>query len=928
MVKNRILLAVLLFFMAGCPLYGAINQIDTVFMQSEANYNISERVYCLEDSSETISFPDLFTSKKTYTFSESKGKGVVYIPFGRKNFWLHFKLFNRTDSHLDLLLELKNATIDEANVYIVVDSLVRICTKTGDVISIDQRDVYSMHNITPITLEPKVAYDVFIYVKTGGDALNIPVYCKRYEYLFFESNKQNLFIGLFAGLIITLAMASILSMFIQKGGAIFGYFALYALFNGVWLLYMEGVAYQYLWSSNAEINNLFIALLPMLGCFFFVWFSLWFLKLKEFYPVVYRIVYWFNWIGILGFSVFTIINQLITHFLSTVFLPYVYILQITLVLLFLITVMLSIVSGIMIRKNARSAYFFLAAAIPLIVSIQLFNMNTLSIDIDITTRNNITKISLAWQILVLFLAMFDQIRILQIESGRQIEINRKKYFDILENSTEAIFVIQHGFIKFANTQLSVFLHVALDSLLQLPVEFIAHANDRERLNEYFLERMVEDAEGDHIVFQTNETYNPNSWMELNAIPIEWEGSAAILCLMNDVSQRVVNEEERKKLEQQLFQSQKLETIGTLAGGVAHEINNILTPILGYSDMMLDDMTADSTYRSDVEAIRHSAQRAKDVVKQILSFSRQIEANREVVTVQKIIEMVRSMLQASLPGSVTLSYAVEAPEALLHVNVTQIEQVILNLCNNASHAIKHNHGQVTIKANVVDGTVDVNRAKLKPIVYVCLSVTDNGAGMSEETLKRIFEPFFTTKKVGEGTGLGLSVVHGIVKNHGGIIDVISAIGVGTQFDIYLPLYIHKGDELQEIKTSPEQLTGTETILVIDDESEIASVIKRALSHLGYTVTTINNSLEAIREIEKNPYKYSLIISDLQMPRLSGRELMATARQINGALRFVILTGMFEQQIDKRLFPIEFCSVMTKPINLKELGIEVRRLLDMK
>lgn len=405
-------------------------------------------------------------------------------------------------------------------------------------------------------------------------------------------------------------------------------------------------------------------------------------------------------------------------------------------------------------------------------------------------------------------------------------------------------------------------------------------------------------------------------------------SNANLDLKKEIEIRQKFERERAELEKQLFQRKKMETIGTLAGGIAHDFNNILTPILGYTDMAREELPPESNLRFDIEQINNAALRGKDLVQQILTFSREVDFEKKPVQLQSIVAEALNLLKASLSPGVEIKQNLDNKIGTVLADPTHIHQIVMNLCTNAMHAMIKTGGTLEIKLDAV--RVDQKTAEKIPNLkrgdYIRLTISDTGYGMDIKTKERIFEPFFTRKEVGSGSGLGLSVVHGIINNYGGAIVVDSAPGKGTSFAIYLPKY---GDDPQWYhKSDKKPVKGNEHILFVDDEPEITFMGKKMLENLGYKVSIKSDSLSALEEFKKNPKKYSLLVTDQKMPNMSGTELAARMKKIRPGLKVIIITGYADNLSDEVLSEGEISEVILKPMILDDFSKAIRKVLDNK
>ena len=403
-------------------------------------------------------------------------------------------------------------------------------------------------------------------------------------------------------------------------------------------------------------------------------------------------------------------------------------------------------------------------------------------------------------------------------------------------------------------------------------------------------------------------------------------SNANMDLKKEIEIRKKFERERAELEKQLFQLQKMETIGTLAGGIAHDFNNILTPILGYTDMAREELPEESNLRFDLEQINNAALRGKDLVQQILTFSREVDFEKKPIQIQPIVAEVLNLLKSSFPPSVQIKQDLDLQTGTVLADPTHIHQIVMNLCTNANHAMMKTGGILNIKLDSV--TINKKSAdkipNLKNGDYIRLTISDTGYGMDIKTKERIFEPFFTRKEVGSGSGLGLSVVHGIINNYGGAIIVDSKPGKGTVFMIYLPKYSNDPGDIS--KSAKKPIKGDEHILFVDDEPEITFMGKKMLENLGYKVTIKSDSLSALEEFKKNPRKFSLLVTDQSMPLMSGTQLAGRMKSLNPGLKVIIITGFADNLSGDELSRSGISEVILKPMRLDEFSNVIRKVLD--
>ena len=387
--------------------------------------------------------------------------------------------------------------------------------------------------------------------------------------------------------------------------------------------------------------------------------------------------------------------------------------------------------------------------------------------------------------------------------------------------------------------------------------------------------------------------------------------------------------QQKKLEVQLRQAQKMESLGTLAGGIAHDFNNILSAIIGYTQLAQLHIPQDSKAADALKQVTTGGQRAVELVKQILAFSRKTEYQMAPVEVQKIIAEALKLLRPSLPMTIEIRQDIDQYCPPILADAGQIHQVIMNLCTNAYHAMREQKSGV-LEISLVKIEIQPKTAippfNLQAGEYLQLLISDTGTGMDKTTLAKIFEPYFTTKKSGEGTGLGLAVAHGIVQSFGGYISVYSEPDEGTCFKIYLPIPAVQTQAIQELSAPKEVSMGTERLLVVDDEEPIADLIKMMLERYGYQVTNTIGSPEALRVFKQNPELFDMVITDYAMPQINGIDLAAELLRVRAELPILLCTGFKDTENNAKALQVGIKACVTKPIQSDQLALTVRRILD--
>ena len=402
--------------------------------------------------------------------------------------------------------------------------------------------------------------------------------------------------------------------------------------------------------------------------------------------------------------------------------------------------------------------------------------------------------------------------------------------------------------------------------------------------------------------------------------------ARIIGVNYDISWRKQAEEERLKLEKQLFEAQKMEAVGTLAGGIAHDFNNILAAIMGYAELVLETK-AENMRTRNIQRLLMAAGRAKDLINQILAFSRHTEQDQKPLDLRIIIREEIKLLRATMPANIEIHPNIPNTPFTVLADVTQMHQVIMNLCTNAAYAMGEKGGdlEISLSREIISEDTPEDVLHLNPGAYIRLNIADTGPGIPPDIIDRIFEPFFTTKKIGEGTGLGLSVVYGIIKHHRGGIRVTSKIQQGTVFQIYLPC-VEEAAATEESFDKNVIPHGRERILFVDDEKDLTDLANAILTRLGYQVTTCQDSRQALDLFKMDPEGFDLIITDMTMPHMSGSDLAQEVIKLRPQQSIILCTG-YSSYIDaEKASQIGIRTFLSKPITKRDLALAVRKTLD--
>ena len=496
--------------------------------------------------------------------------------------------------------------------------------------------------------------------------------------------------------------------------------------------------------------------------------------------------------------------------------------------------------------------------------------------------------------------------------------SEEKYRLLIQNATEAIFVVQDGTVKFPNPKAQEKSGYSQGELEKIPLMDLIHREDRHLVTEHRRKRLDGEESVSTYSLRIMTRSGEVLWGELNSVDIEWEGRPATLNFMRDIT-------DQKKLESQFLRAQKMEAVGTLAGGIAHDFNNLLMVIQGYASLMLCDVGPEHAHYEKLRQIEEQVKSGAGLTKQLLGFARGGRYEIKPADLNDIVTKTSTMFGRT-KKEIVIHCSCEEDLWTAEVDRGQIEQVLLNLYVNAWQAMPQGGSLFVGTRNIILDEGHARALSLGPGRYVKMTITDTGVGMDRRTRERIFEPFFTTKEMGRGTGLGLASAYGIIKGHGGIIDVLSEPGVGTTLEIYLPashLKAHKVD-FPSAKTA----TGTETILLVDDQDAILRVSADILKTLGYTVIPVDNAREAIDIYSKQKDRIDLVILDMIMPDMSGGETFAFLKMINPGVKAILSSGYSLNDQAEKIMKQGCQAFIEKPFTIINLSLKVREVLDKR
>ena len=420
------------------------------------------------------------------------------------------------------------------------------------------------------------------------------------------------------------------------------------------------------------------------------------------------------------------------------------------------------------------------------------------------------------------------------------------------------------------------------------------------------------------------------WVHTTGEPVRDDAGniTRVIGAFQDVSDRVQADEERKKLQQHLAQARKMEAIGVLAGGIAHDFNNILSGVMGFTDLAMHEAKDNKTLKKYLTQVSSSSLRARDLVKHILTFSRKSDVEKQPIDINPIIKESLKFIRASLPASIDVQQDLRLERGRIFGDATQVYQILMGLFTNAGYAMKDTGGilEIILDRVRIDETQTGYWEKIPAGEYIEMVVSDTGCGIHKKYIDRIFEPFFTTKERGEGTGMGLATVYGIIKEMGGAISVYSEVAVGTTFRVLLPE--HGQDAIPEEQVSAVLKEGRGNVLIVDDEKAIADATCELLTLLGYSVTTLTDSIDAIENVKSNPTHYDLVFTDMTMPNLDGFELAKQIKAVNPDVPIVLATGFSHGVTKEKCRAAGISDMVMKPMTASELSLTIEKAMTKK
>lgn len=513
---------------------------------------------------------------------------------------------------------------------------------------------------------------------------------------------------------------------------------------------------------------------------------------------------------------------------------------------------------------------------------------------------------------------------------KQLEQSQAKFQAIFSSITDAvIFVDTDRQVLMINPAFSDIFGYNFDEIQGMTTRFLYV--DEAAFREQGKLRYHKEADYDQPLYEIQYRRKDGSCFTAETLGVPVRNAAkqlvGFVCIIRDVTDRKRSEEEKATLENRLRQAQKMEAIGTLAGGIAHDFNNILAAILGYAELVKDDCAKNSRTALDIEEVIKAGNRAKNLVRQILSFSRQAETECISFIPANLVKEALKMLRQTIPSTIEIHQDIDSDTSQILADPTQINQIIMNLCTNAYHALEDTGGkiEVSLKEVVLTEQGLQHQPDINPGAFIQITVKDSGPGIPVEIQDKIFDPFFTTKNIDKGTGMGLSIVHGIVTNMGGFITLNNG-GIGSTFNVFLPIDNTPPEPIENIIHNTPVSIGKERILFIDDEESIGEMSKKMLERAGYQVTTKTSGQDALEIFKRQPDRFDLIITDQTMPGMTGTELSSKVLEIRPDIPIILCTGYSSIISKEEAEGIGIKEFALKPLSKKNFTALIHKVLN--
>jgi len=930
------------------------------FERTEIPLSLGKHFQFLEDKQGLLSIEDITSSKISDGFIDNH-TNILNRGFSESVFWIRFRVTNKLSADDRLLLEIGFPQLQHITLFIPQPDGTFLEKKAGYTIPFESRDIKYHNFIFELPpFEENTYYLRFKFKFAAQVFINLWTHSAFSEYLA----KERLLIGLLYGVMVAMILYNF-SIFIFTKDISYAYYVAFIFCVTILLLVMNGLINYIVPFPMARWLTHRIPIWIGIAIFLGALFIRKIIGIKEDFPRYSKILVTLGLSGIFValFSIFTsnLLSVVLTFLAAIIGTGIVF---------------LGIILGCL--KKKRIASISIIAFLPIIIS-NIIAASGFSGLISVNLfSNNVILMGTSLSAIIFSVGLADfinqikrereqyasdlkrkNIKLLEeISERKQVETHladsEKKYRGIFKNTQTPYLEISYdGIINEISPSIEKFTMYRREELMGKPINQLLSDNDQRKklLRKLQLHNELDNEEielldknGTIIHCLVSSKLMPVERVVVGSLMDITERKKAGEALLNykvqleqlvkdrtaeleGANQRLVQEfDDRKKMEEQLNQSQKMEAIGTLAGGIAHDFNNILATMMGYSELLISNFADDSVEKVYLNEVYQAGERAADLVSQILTFSRLEETELKAVPFVPLLNKIVSMIRATLPSTIDIQKKINAKEDVrILANTTQMHQVIINICTNAAHAMRDKNGILEFQLSEVQHQENQDNALLLATgSYLKLSIQDTGHGISTEFKERIFDPFFTTKGVGEGTGLGLSIVHGIMESHNAKIFVESEQGIGTTFHLYFPMVTNSETEKEIPETSG--IEGTEHILVAEDEISLARLYEASLTRMGYRVTLAFNGAEALEKFLSQPNQFDLIFSDQIMPKMTGSELSRNVLKIRPNMPIILATGYDASRSEEDVKSLKIVSYLRKPVKTAKLTQLIRETLN--
>jgi PAS domain S-box-containing protein len=912
----------------------------------------------MEDNNSSITFEDILSGK--YTFKEFHENNHD-LGFSSSSWWIKLSIEDSSLPAGEYVLVYDQSWTNTVDAYISSAEGV-ISYKAGREHGFNSRPVPDRVFVFPVMVKGGNP-DIYLRLKTPYRIVLDFKFMDRETYF-----KRGSIVEPFYGILIAFLMYNLIFFFFIRE-SVFLYYCGFLFTFLLFLLAFDGTGFMYFWGGSPAWDDFVLTVMLILQSFWVIQFFIKFTGSAELLPTGTRFLRFL--------AVATIPMALVK-----LFFPAENTLLWALPLLQLIAVTLIFLSISMAVKGSRSAAYFFLSFI-LLLGFSLANsLTSYGLISDSYIMHMGMHIGASICAVTFSLGMADRInrlRMRQAESERTVKeqnvklarnneeldaTNQELYaameeieaangemhaiMEELQNSNRLLWDSEQrlsGIFRFAPIGISLFdlngnitrvndyalnmLGYTEEEILGKSFQSLTHPDDFSKGRDLFNQLIS----GRIDTYRYDKRYirkdGSEWWADVSTSALKSESGkiTAMIGVAIDIDEKTKAQMENERIQNQLWQAQKLEAVGTLAGGIAHDFNNILTAILGYTDLAISGVKDGENIEESLLQVKSASVRAKDLVRQILTLSRNGDNVRTPGRIVPIIEDALGLVKVGISPAVKIVFSNNSGESLVLCDQTQVHQVVLNLCTNAHYAMKDTEGEIAV--SVSNAAVDSALAalhKVMPGEYVVITVSDTGTGMNRDILERIFDPFFTTKAPGIGTGLGLSVARGIILDHGGFITAESEEGRGTKFSVYLPAYSGTEVPTPAERVDAEIPGGSERLLIVDDEHVIAEMIRLLFQKLGYTIKTSPGGDEALEIFNSAPDEFDLVITDQVMPGMSGLDLTREIKKIRPEMPVILCTGYSEIADPIKAKDLGVSEFLSKPVMTEDLAEAIRRVLD--